>query len=114
MSDSASSLRRFSFSGMQHDQNSPQGPLGGYERERVNPMTFQSPTATEPGRANNPPGVAHAFVQNGAIHLLQFGRIEPVSRWDAVCALSAIDQSTNPDTQERARQIRAALKETMQ
>ena len=70
---------------------------------------------TEPGRANNPPGLAlHAYTEGGAIHLLQFGRMETVTRWDAVCALSDIAQSTNPDTQERARQIRAALKETTQ
>ena len=66
-------------------------------------------------RANNPAdGAAHAFVQNGAIHLLQFGRVERVTRWEAVCALSQVDGSPFPSSQERARQIRAALKETMQ
>jgi hypothetical protein len=78
-------------------------------------MTPQPITnGTEPGRANNPPGLAHAFVQNGAIHLLQFGKVEPASRWDAVCALAVLDGSPFPSSQERARQIRAALKETMQ
>ena len=78
-------------------------------------MTPQPIThGTEPGRANNPPGLAHAFVQNGAIHLLQFGRVERVTRQEAVAALSQVDGSFIPSSQERARQIRAALKETMQ
>jgi hypothetical protein len=75
----------------------------------------QSPTATE-GRSSrtSAPHVAHAFVQNGAIHLLQFGKVEPVSRWDAVGVLLALEGSPFPSSQERARQIKAALKETMQ
>lgn len=75
----------------------------------------QSPTVRTSATANNgAEGTAHAFVQNGAIHLLQFGAVEPVSRWDAVCALAVLDGSPFPSSQERARQIRAALKETMQ
>jgi hypothetical protein len=78
-------------------------------------MTHQSPMATE-GRSSrtSAPHVAHAFIQNGAIHLLQFGKVEPVSRWDAVCALAVLEGSPFPTSQERARQIRAVLKETMQ
>ena len=77
--------------------------------------TTQSISSKASVRANNPADdAAHAFVQNGAIHLLQFGKVEPVSRWDAVCALAVLDGSPFPSSQERARQIRAALKETMQ
>ena len=65
------------------------------------------------GRAGSDPNKAlpeaHAYVENGSIRLLQFGRVETVTRWDAVCALSAIKDSDNPESQERARQIRAAL-----
>lgn len=78
-------------------------------------MTTTQSTAKAGRVANNPLSDGrHAFVQNGAIHLLQFGRIEPASRWDAVCALAVLDGSPFPSSQERARQIRAALKETMQ
>ena len=78
-------------------------------------MPATQSTAKAGRAANNPlSGAAHAFVQNGAIHLLQFGKVEPVSRWDAVCALAVLDGSPFPSSQERARQIRAALKETMQ
>ena len=56
----------------------------------------------------------HAYVENGAIRLLQFGRVETVTRWDALAALLDVDGSPFPTSQERARQIRAALKETMQ
>lgn len=73
----------------------------------------QSPTAGTGDSLTSAPD-AHAFVKNGDIHLLQFGRFEPVSRWDAVVALASIDGSDIPASQERARQIRAALKETMQ
>lgn len=75
----------------------------------------QSPTATE-GRSSrtSAPHVAHAFVKNGSIHLLQCGRILPVSRWEAIGALIEVSESPYPSSQERARQIRAALKETMQ
>ena len=66
---------------------------------------------TEPGRANNPPGLAHAFVQNGAIHLLRWGRVERVTRSEAVSALSQVEGSPFPSSQERARQIRAALQQ---
>jgi len=77
--------------------------------------TTQSTTAKAPVSPKKRAGEGcHAFVQNGAIHLLQFGKVEPVSRWDAVCALAVLDGSPFPSSQERARQIRAALKETMQ
>ena len=78
-------------------------------------LAHQSPTATE-GRSSqiSAPHVVHAFVQNGAIHLLRWGRVERVTRSEAVSALSQVDGSPYPSSQERARQIRAALKETMQ
>ncbi len=60
------------------------------------------------------PEARHAFVENGAIRLLQFGRIETVTPWEAIYALMTVDGSPYPESQERARQIRAALKETMQ
>lgn len=74
--------------------------------------TTQSATAMAGVSANNgaPEAVApHAYVENGTIRLLQFGRVETVTRWEAVCALSAIADSDIPSSQERARQIRAAL-----
>ena len=77
----------------------------------------QQSTSKASVRANNPAGDAgtrHAYVENGTIRLLQFGRVETVSRWDAVVVLSTIAGSEIPSTQERARQIRAALKESMQ
>ena len=78
-------------------------------------MTTTQSTAKAGREANNPlSGAAHAFVQNGAIHLLRWGRVERVTRSEAVSALSQVDGSPFPSSQERARQIRAALKETMQ
>lgn len=77
----------------------------------------QQSTGKASVRANNPAGDAgtrHAYVENGTIRLLQFGRVEPVSRWDAVSVLLDLEGSPFPSTQERARQIRAALKESMQ
>jgi len=77
--------------------------------------TTQSTTAKAPVSPKKRAGEGcHAFVQNGAIHLLQFGKVEPVSRWDAVGVLLALEGSPYPSSQERARQIKAALKETMQ
>jgi hypothetical protein len=73
----------------------------------------QSTTAKAPRQPNKLAGEGcHAFIQNGAIHLLQFGKVEPVSRWDAVCALAVLDGSPFPTSQERARQIRAALNQS--
>lgn len=75
----------------------------------------QSPTVKASATANNgAEGTAHAFIHNGSIHLLQCGRIHPVSRWEAVSELLSLEGSPYPSSQERARQIRAALKETMQ
>jgi hypothetical protein len=75
----------------------------------------QSTTAKAPRQPNKLAGEGcHAFVQNGAIHLLQSGRVRPVSRWEAVETLLCLEGSPYPSSQERARQIRAALKETMQ
>jgi len=77
--------------------------------------TTQSPTAGTGDSLTSAPDVhAFAFVQNGAIHLLLCGRVQPVSRWDAVGALLQVDGSPYPSSQERARQIRAVLKETKQ
>ena len=73
----------------------------------------QSPTAGAGASLTNAPH-AHAFVQNGAIHLLQFGRVRPVTRWEAIYDLIGLEGSPYPSSQERARQIRAALKETTQ
>lgn len=74
-----------------------------------------SSAAKAPVSANNGTGEGrHAYAENGAIRLLQFGRVETVSRWDAIAALIDVDDSPFPSSQERARQIRAALKETMQ
>lgn len=72
-----------------------------------------TPSTAKAGRvANNSLSDGrHAFVQNGAIHLLQFGRVERVARWDAVCALAVLEGSPFPSSQERARQIRAALQQ---
>ena len=75
-------------------------------------MTHQSPTATE-GRSSrtSAPHVVHAYASNGDIFILDGGvywRFDSLSAWsrwfDAV-------QSSIPSTQERARQIRAAMDE---
>lgn len=55
-----------------------------------------------------------AYAENGQVILRRFGRTEPVDRWEAVTELLWLDGSPYPSSQERARQIRAALKETMQ
>lgn len=56
----------------------------------------------------------HAYAENGQIILRRCGRTAPVERWDAVSELLWLDGSPYPSSQERARQIRAALKETVQ
>ena len=78
-------------------------------------MTLQPITnGTEPGRANNPPGLVHAYVENGDLFIMMGGRFRKAEGWDAAHALLALEGSPFPSSQERARQIRAALKETMQ
>jgi hypothetical protein len=59
-------------------------------------------------------GIIYARSDKGQVHLLRSGRLEPVTRWEAVVALSEVDGSPFPSSQQRAREIRAALKETMQ
>lgn len=56
----------------------------------------------------------HAFVERGQLFLMDCGQYQPVTRWRAVGVLAELVGSPFPETQERARQIRAALKETMQ
>lgn len=56
----------------------------------------------------------HAYVRDGQIYVLFAGRMTPMSGWDATMILMSLDGSPYPESQERARQIRAALKETMQ
>ena len=74
--------------------------------------------AKAPVSANNGTGegglLVYARASAGQIYLLRCGRMEPVTRWEAVGALSECDGSPFPSSQERARQIRAALKETTQ
>ena len=72
---------------------------------------------TEPGRAKNPPGIAeapHAYVENGSIIVMTGGRYRQTDRWEALFLLMQLEGSPYPSSQERARQIKAALKETMQ
>lgn len=51
----------------------------------------------------------HAYVENGAIRLMQCGRLQTVTRWDALVALLDVEGSPFASSQERARQIRDAL-----
>jgi hypothetical protein len=74
-----------------------------------------SPTATEGVAPNKATPVAtHAYVDNGQLCVLEGGRLAPMTRWGAVAILAELDGSPFPSSQERARQIRAALKETTQ
>ena len=75
----------------------------------------QSPMATE-GRSSrtSAPHVVHAYVENGDLFLMMGGRFRRSNRWDAISLLLGLEGSPYPSSQERARQIRAALKETMQ
>lgn len=68
------------------------------------------------GGANNPPpgAVEYARVIDGQLHLRIGGRLVPSTGWDATMVLLGLWGSPYPESQERARQIRAALKETMQ
>ena len=75
---------------------------------------LQSIRSTDPAPAKNGPGAAdlpHAYVENGDLFILDGGvywRFDSLSAWSRWCeaALSPI-----PSTQERARQIRAAMDE---
>lgn len=68
-----------------------------------------------PGEAQKaPPSAAHAYVANGQLYVMEGGRHVPMTRWSAVAILAEVDGSPFPSSQERARQIRAALKETTQ
>jgi len=77
----------------------------------VTPAT-QSPTVRTSATANNgAEGTVHAYASNGDLFILDGGvywRFDSLSAWsrwfDAV-------QSSIPSTQERARQIRAAMDE---
>lgn len=79
---------------------------------------LQSSAAKASVRANNPAddgsGLPHAYVENGDLFIMMGGRFRKADRWDAVIALLGLEGSPYPSSQERARQIRAALKETMQ
>ena len=66
-------------------------------------------------RANNPADDAadlpHAYVQNGDLYILDGGvywRFDSLSAWSRWCEAAL---SPMPSTQERARQIRAAMDE---
>jgi hypothetical protein len=56
----------------------------------------------------------HAYVENGDLFLMMGGRFRRSNRWDAISLLLGLEGSPYPSSQERARQIKAALKETMQ
>lgn len=59
-------------------------------------------------------GGFYARVENGRLFLRDCNRMVPASGWDATLILLMLDGSPHPESQERARQIKAALKETMQ
>lgn len=66
-------------------------------------------------RANNPADDGrHAYASEGQIMVMDGGRFQPMTRWQAVGVLSELNDALSPIGQERARQIRAVLKETMQ
>lgn len=76
-------------------------------------MTYQPITHGRTGDSlTSAPDAAHAFTQDGQIILRRFGRLEPVSRWEAISEVLCLDGSPYPSSQERARQIRAALRTT--
>jgi hypothetical protein len=80
-------------------------------------MTAQPIHHGETGdKPNKRPDAAplHAYATDGRIMLLDGGLYRIATRWQAVTALSEVDGSPFPSSQERARQIRAALRETMQ
>lgn len=80
-------------------------------------MTAQhlSSTARAPAAPNKPVGEAdYARVIDGQLHLRLAGQLVPSTGWDATMILLTLDGSPFPESQERARQIKAALRETMQ
>ena len=78
-------------------------------------MTTTQSTAKAGRAANNPlSGAVHAYVENGDLFIMMGGRFRKAEGWDAAHELLVLDGSPYPSSQERARQIRAALKETMQ
>lgn len=76
-------------------------------------MTDTQPitNGTEPGRANNPPEFAHAYVENGDLFILDAGRYYRFDNRAAWLRWFDAVQSSIPSTRERARQIRAAMDE---
>ena len=82
-------------------------------------MTTIQSISSKAGRAANNPlsdaaDLPHAYVQNGDLYIMTGGRFRKADGWDAIFSLLALEGSPFPESQERARQIRAALKETMQ
>jgi len=80
----------------------------------MTPAQSQSSTAKASDRASNPAGeaVEYARVENGQIILMLDGRMQRVRQGTAWGEWLSAVTSPFPSTQERARQIRAALEET--
>jgi hypothetical protein len=77
--------------------------------------TTQSTTAKAPVSPKKRAGEGcHAYVENGDLFIMMGGRFRKAEGWDATSILLGLEGSPYPSSQERARQIRAALKETMQ
>jgi hypothetical protein len=78
------------------------------------PISATAMAGSEPNKTLPDAAPLHAYATDGRIMLLDGGLYRIATRWQAVTALSEVDGSPFPSSQERARQIRAALRETMQ
>lgn len=73
-----------------------------------------STRSMDPGPANNGPGVAdlpHAYVDRGVLYVMSDGRYRAMRQFEAWSEWAFAATSPIASTQERARQIKAALDE---
>lgn len=79
-------------------------------------MTPQlSTVATDGGTSlTSAPDASHVELRNGVIWMWMDGVFGPVSRWEAIGALSSVSSSPIPSSQQRAQAIRAVLDRVMQ
>ena len=73
-----------------------------------------STRSMDPGPANNGPGVAdplYAYVEDGILYVMADGRYRAMRQYEAWSEWAFAASSPVASTQERARQIKAAMDE---